>query len=39
MLTGIVGGRLQGVELACLARNAGWRTLLVDRKEEVPANS
>ena len=37
MLTGIVGGRLQGVELACLARNAGWRTLLVDRKEEVPA--
>ena len=37
MLAAIVGGRLQGVELACLARNAGWRTVLVDRKTHVPA--
>lgn len=37
MLAAIVGGRLQGVELACLARKAGWRTLLVDRKTHVPA--
>ncbi|MBR9984319.1 MAG: 3-methylornithine--L-lysine ligase PylC [Desulfosarcina sp.] len=37
MLAAIVGGRLQGVELACLAHNAGWRTLLVDRKNHVPA--
>ena len=37
MLAAIVGGRLQGVELACLAHHAGWRTLLVDRKNHVPA--
>jgi pyrrolysine biosynthesis protein PylC len=37
MLAAIIGGRLQGVELACLAHHAGWRTLLVDRKSDVPA--
>jgi pyrrolysine biosynthesis protein PylC len=37
MLAAIVGGRLQGVELACLARHAGWRTLLLDRVGQVPA--
>jgi pyrrolysine biosynthesis protein PylC len=37
MLAAIVGGRLQGVELACLARHAGWQTLLVDRRTHVPA--
>jgi len=37
MLAAIIGGRLQGVELACLAHHAGWRTLLVDRKDQVPA--
>ena len=37
MLAAIVGGRLQGVELACLAQHAGWRTLLVDRRTHVPA--
>lgn len=37
MLAAIVGGRLQGVEAACLARYAGWRTLLVDRRSGVPA--
>lgn len=37
MLAAIIGGRLQGVELACLARHAGWRTHLVDRDTDVPA--
>jgi 3-methylornithine--L-lysine ligase len=37
MIAAIVGGRLQGVELGCLARKAGWRTLLVDRDGQVPA--
>ena len=37
MLAAIVGGRLQGVELACLASHAGWQTLLIDRKTGVPA--
>ncbi len=37
MLVAIVGGGLQGVELACLARHAGWRTLLLDRVGRVPA--
>ncbi|HSO19786.1 MAG TPA: 3-methylornithine--L-lysine ligase PylC [Desulfosarcina sp.] len=37
MLAAIVGGRLQGVEAACLARYAGWRTLVVDRCGGVPA--
>lgn len=37
MLAAIIGGRLQGVELACLAHHAGWRTLLVDRRTHVPA--
>lgn len=37
MLAAIIGGRLQGVELARLARHAGWQTLLVDRKNNVPA--
>jgi len=33
----IVGGRLQGTEIAYLACEAGYRTLLVDRNAEVPA--
>jgi len=37
MLAAIIGGRLQGVELACLAHHAGWQTLLIDRKTHVPA--
>lgn len=37
MLAAIVGGALQGVEVACLAQQAGWQTLLVDRRREVPA--
>jgi len=34
---GIVGGRLQGVEAAYLARKAGWEIKVVDRKPAVPA--
>ncbi len=37
MLAAIAGGRLQGVELACLARKAGWQTLLLDRDPHPPA--
>lgn len=39
MTLGIVGGRLQGLEAAYLARQAGWRTRLIDRREggELPA--
>lgn len=34
----IVGGRLQGVEIAFLARQAGFHTVLVDRAPRVPAS-
>jgi len=34
----IVGGKLQGVEAAFLAREAGWEVLLVDRKPGPPAS-
>jgi len=37
MLAAIAGGRLQGVELACLARKAGWQTLILDRDPYAPA--
>ena len=37
MLVGIVGGKLQGVEAAYLARKAGWQIRLVDRNNRVPA--
>ena len=37
MLAAIAGGRLQGVELACLARKAGWQTLVMDRDPRAPA--
>lgn len=37
MLAAIVGGRLQGVELVCLAQKTDWQTLLVDRNTHVPA--
>ena len=33
----IVGGRLQGVEAAYLARKAGWETILIDKAKDVPA--
>jgi pyrrolysine biosynthesis protein PylC len=38
MLVGVVGGKLQGVEAAYLARKAGWNVRLVDIKPRVPAS-
>ncbi len=38
MLIGIVGGKLQGVEAAYLARKAGWEVRVVDKKPRVPAS-
>ena len=34
----VVGGKLQGVEICYLARQAGYRTVLVDRYAGVPAS-
>ena len=39
MLVGIVGGKLQGVEAAYLARKAGWEVRVVDKKSRVPASN
>jgi len=39
LLVGIVGGKLQGVEAAYLARKAGWGVRVVDRKCGVAASS
>jgi pyrrolysine biosynthesis protein PylC len=33
----IVGGKLQGIEAAFLAREAGWEVTLIDRKQNPPA--
>jgi len=33
----VVGGNLQGIEAAYLAKKAGWQVLLIDRKAVVPA--
>lgn len=38
MLIGVVGGKLQGVEAAYLARKAGWEVRVVDKKPRVPAS-
>lgn len=37
MLVAIVGGNLQGVEAAYLARKAGWEVTVIDRNAMVPA--
>lgn len=37
MRVAIIGGKLQGVEAAYLARKAGWQTVLIDRAGEPPA--
>jgi pyrrolysine biosynthesis protein PylC len=37
VLTAIVGGNLQGVEAAYLAKKAGWEVIVIDRKPVVPA--
>ena len=36
---GIVGGALQGIEAAYLARKAGYETVVLDRREDAPARS
>lgn len=33
----VIGGRLQGVEAAYLAKKAGWDTVVADKDENVPA--
>jgi len=38
LLVGVVGGKLQGVEAAYLARKAGWEVRIVDKKPGVPAS-
>jgi pyrrolysine biosynthesis protein PylC len=38
LLVGVVGGKLQGVEAAYLARKAGWKVRVVDKKSRVPAS-
>ncbi len=37
MKVAVVGGKLQGVEAAYLASQAGWHVLLIDRAPDVPA--
>lgn len=37
MKAAVVGGKLQGVEAAYLAQQAGWEVLLIDRNPRVPA--
>ncbi len=37
MKVAIVGGKLQGIEAAYLAKQAGWEVLLIDRNPHVPA--
>ena len=38
LIVGIVGGKLQGVEAAYLARKAGWEVRVIDKKPDVPAS-
>ena len=38
MLVAVAGGNLQGVEIAYLARKAGWDVLVVDKNANVPAS-
>lgn len=38
MKMAIIGGKLQGTEVAYLAREAGYETLLVDRNTQAPAS-
>ena len=37
MLAAVVGGNLQGIEAAYLAKKAGWEVILIDRNAVVPA--
>lgn len=37
MRVAVVGGKLQGLEAAYLAKKAGWHVLLIDKEPQVPA--
>ncbi len=37
MIVGVIGGNLQGIEAAYLAKKAGWEVVVVDRRPQVPA--
>ncbi|MFC2164417.1 3-methylornithine--L-lysine ligase PylC [Acidobacteriota bacterium] len=37
MKVAVMGGKLQGIEAAYLARKAGWEVLLIDKNFDVPA--
>jgi len=37
MKVAVIGGKLQGIEAAYLAQQAGWQVLLIDRDPHVPA--
>ena len=39
MRLGIIGGALQGMECALLARDAGYRSIVIDRRPDAPALS
>lgn len=39
MRLGIIGGALQGMECALLARDAGYRSIVIDRRPNAPALS
>ena len=39
MLIAIIGGKLQGLEAAYLAGKAGYRVLLIDKKQDIPARN
>lgn len=35
----ILGGKLQGVDAVYLMKKAGWKTIVVDKKKDVPASN
>lgn len=37
MRVAVIGGKLQGVEAAYLAKKAGWEVVLIDKEQSVPA--
>ena len=39
MRVAVIGGRLQGLEAAYLARKAGWQVVLIDKREDIPARN
>ncbi|MDD2498304.1 MAG: 3-methylornithine--L-lysine ligase PylC [Desulfitobacteriaceae bacterium] len=39
MKIAVIGGKLQGVEAAYLAKKAGWEVMVIDRNRDVPAET